>query len=88
MVLVQQRTARPPPPVLLTNPLSTSFHTHTTPSRLILMRHADSAEASPSIRDHGRPITPAGAAAAASVARALAAREWVPDLIVASDSER
>lgn len=54
------------------------------------MRHADSAEASPSagIRDHGRPITPAGAAAAAVVARALAARGWVPDLIVASDSER
>lgn len=75
------------PPLSLRPPLP---HTCTPSSRLILMRHADSAEASPSagIRDHGRPITPAGAAAAAVVARALAARGWVPDLIVASDSER
>jgi polyadenylate-binding protein len=53
------------------------------------MRHADSADASPpEVIDHGRPITPAGAAAAASVARALAARGWLPDLVVASDSVR
>ena len=55
------------------------------------MRHAPSEEtstSSPACRDHDRPITPAGAAAAAAVARALAARGWLPDLVLASDAAR
>jgi phosphohistidine phosphatase SixA len=56
------------------------------------MRHAPSEEtnlaSSPASRDHDRPITPAGALAAAAVARALAARGWLPDLVLASDAAR
>lgn len=57
-------------------------------SRLILMRHAHSDDASPTVRDHARSITPAGARAAAELARALADRGWLPDLVLASDAAR
>ena len=77
----------PTPPTLTRPPLSSSSSRR----RLILMRHAPSEEtstSSPASRDHDRPITPAGAAAAAGVARALAARGWLPDLVLASDAAR
>lgn len=62
------------------------------------MRHAPSADAAAaataasssttSTRDHDRPITAAGVAAAKACARALLAAGWLPDLVVASDALR
>ena len=62
------------------------------------MRHAPSADAASAAaattattattRDHDRPITEAGVAAAKACARALLAAGWLPDLVVASDALR
>lgn len=49
---------------------------------------ADSDNSSATTRDHDRPITPAGVAAAKACARALLAAGWLPDLVVASDALR
>jgi phosphohistidine phosphatase SixA len=51
------------------------------------MRHAD-AEETRAVRDHDRPVTPAGAAAAADVARQLASSGWVPQVLVCSNAAR
>jgi phosphohistidine phosphatase SixA len=52
------------------------------------MRHAEAA-AAPGVRDHDQPITPAGRAAAAEVARALGARGgWTPQVAVCSNAAR
>ena len=62
------------------------------------MRHAPSADAAPeassastaatTTRDHDRPITEAGVAAAKACARALRDSGWLPDLVLASDALR
>ncbi|KAG2488010.1 hypothetical protein HYH03_013447 [Edaphochlamys debaryana] len=56
--------------------------------RLILLRHADSDGAPEGVRDHDRPISALGRKQAASVASLLAARGWLPDLVLASNSRR
>lgn len=56
--------------------------------KLILMRHADSEESGSGVRDHDRSITAQGKLEAASIARKLCELNWLPDLIVASNSRR
>ena len=80
------------------SPLSLSLSPSRRRRRLILMRHAPSADAAPeassastaatTTRDHDRPITEAGVAAAKACARALRDSGWLPDLVLASDALR
>eukprot|EP00887_Chlorella_sp_A99_P007990 scaffold12.g7990.t1 len=56
--------------------------------RLILMRHSESEPAGPSVRDHHRAITSAGAAAAQHVARQLQERGWRPQVVLCSNALR
>lgn len=63
--------------------------------RLVLMRHARAAgllapDGSGVVPggDHERPLEPAGREDAADVGAALAARGWIPDAVVSSDSAR
>eukprot|EP00271_Cylindrocystis_brebissonii_P018709 TRINITY_DN5428_c0_g1_i1.p1 TRINITY_DN5428_c0_g1~~TRINITY_DN5428_c0_g1_i1.p1 ORF type:complete len:313 (+),score=11.89 TRINITY_DN5428_c0_g1_i1:320-1258(+) len=56
--------------------------------RLILLRHAKSSWADPSLRDHDRPLSNRGLRAAANIAKHLLALDWVPSLILCSDSLR
>jgi len=55
--------------------------------RLILLRHADSEQAT-GVRDHDRPISHQGRREAASIGGRLADLGWLPDLIIASNSVR
>jgi|SRR5688572_5310694 len=56
--------------------------------RIILMRHAKSSWKSDAPTDHSRPLNKRGKKDAPKIARRLAELDWVPDLVVASDSER
>ncbi|MEQ9501760.1 MAG: histidine phosphatase family protein [Deltaproteobacteria bacterium] len=56
--------------------------------RLILMRHAKSSWKSDAPNDHARPLNKRGRRAAPAVGRHLQELGWVPDCIVASDSQR
>lgn len=56
--------------------------------RLILMRHAKSSWKSDAPNDHERPLNKRGRRDAKRVARELLARDWVPELVVSSTSER
>jgi hypothetical protein len=56
--------------------------------RLILMRHADSADGSAKVRDHDRKLTDLGVQQAGSTASALKAQGWVPDVVLASNARR
>lgn len=55
--------------------------------RLIIMRHAKSSWKTGD-QDHERPLNGRGKKDAPVIAGALVARDWVPDLVLSSDSER
>ena len=52
------------------------------------MRHAKSSWKSGAPTDHGRPLNKRGRKAAPKVGAELAARGWVPDVVLSSDSTR
>ena len=56
--------------------------------RLIIMRHAKSSWTSGAASDHQRPLNKRGRRAAPLVAARLRDLGWIPDLVIASDSER
>lgn len=56
--------------------------------RLIIMRHAKSSWDSPAPTDHGRPLNERGRRDAPAMAQALIERDWVPNLVLSSDSQR
>ena len=56
--------------------------------QLILLRHADSESDSWKGRDHDRPISREGKQQAAKVAQKLCLKNWVPDLVLASNAKR
>eukprot|EP00245_Coleochaete_scutata_P005295 TRINITY_DN18747_c0_g1_i1.p1 TRINITY_DN18747_c0_g1~~TRINITY_DN18747_c0_g1_i1.p1 ORF type:complete len:285 (+),score=43.92 TRINITY_DN18747_c0_g1_i1:31-885(+) len=56
--------------------------------RLILLRHAKSSWADPSLRDHDRPLSKRGRRGASSVAQKLQQLGWIPDIILCSNSAR
>src|ERR1700752_2871177 len=56
--------------------------------RIILMRHAKSSSKSDALTDHARPLNKRGKKDAPRIASHLAERDWVPELVLASDSER
>ena len=56
--------------------------------RLIVMRHCKSSWADAEQTDHQRPLNDRGRRDAPQVARALAARDWIPEFILSSDSLR
>ena len=56
--------------------------------RLIIMRHAKSSWTSGARTDHQRPLNKRGRRAAPRVAARLRDLGWIPDLVIASDSQR
>ena len=56
--------------------------------RLIVMRHAKSSWDSGASSDHARPLNDRGRRDAPAMGRALADRDWVPQRIFSSDSQR
>jgi phosphohistidine phosphatase len=56
--------------------------------RLIIMRHAKSSWTSGAATDHQRPLNKRGQRAAPLVGARLRDLGWIPDLVIASDSER
>ena len=56
--------------------------------RLILMRHAKSAWDSDAKDDHDRPLAKRGKREAEQLAREIAARGWLPDLVYTSTARR
>ena len=56
--------------------------------RLILMRHAKSSWDSGAATDHARPLNGRGRRDAPRMGEALAERDWIPDVVISSDSER
>eukprot|EP00208_Stichococcus_sp_RCC1054_P003306 CAMPEP_0206141382 /NCGR_PEP_ID=MMETSP1473-20131121/12728_1 /ASSEMBLY_ACC=CAM_ASM_001109 /TAXON_ID=1461547 /ORGANISM="Stichococcus sp, Strain RCC1054" /LENGTH=280 /DNA_ID=CAMNT_0053535931 /DNA_START=152 /DNA_END=994 /DNA_ORIENTATION=- len=56
--------------------------------RIIMMRHAESEDATENVRDHDRAITEMGRSAAQQVAKQMYDAGWEPDLIMCSDSVR
>jgi phosphohistidine phosphatase len=56
--------------------------------RLIIMRHAKSSWSSGAASDHQRPLNKRGRRAAPLVGARLRDLGWIPDLVIASDSER
>lgn len=56
--------------------------------RLIIMRHAKSSWTSSAATDHQRPLNKRGRRAAPLIAARLRDLGWIPDLVIASDSER
>ena len=56
--------------------------------RLIIMRHAKSSWTSGAATDHQRPLNKRGRRAAPRIAARLRDLGWIPDLVIASDSER
>ncbi len=56
--------------------------------RLIVMRHAKSSWADGSMSDHERPLNDRGRREAPEVARQLAELEWLPEVVLSSDSKR
>ena len=56
--------------------------------RLIIMRHAKSSWSSGAPTDHQRPLNKRGRRTAPLVAARLRTLGWIPDLVIASDSER
>jgi len=55
--------------------------------RLVVMRHAKSSWKTGE-QDHSRPLSRRGMKDAPNVAGALVSRDWVPELVLSSDSER
>jgi phosphohistidine phosphatase len=56
--------------------------------RLIIMRHAKSSWTSGASTDHQRPLNKRGRHAAPRIGARLRDIGWIPDLVIASDSER
>ncbi len=56
--------------------------------RLIVMRHAKSSWKFPELSDHERPLNKRGRRDSPRMARALAERGWVPEVVLSSDSVR
>ena len=56
--------------------------------RVIVMRHAKAGPHTDSAGDHARPLAERGRHEADEVARAIAARGWVPELVSSSDAAR
>jgi len=56
--------------------------------RLIIMRHAKSSWTSGAPSDHQRPLNKRGQRAAPLVGARLRDLGWIPDLVIASDSQR
>jgi phosphohistidine phosphatase len=56
--------------------------------QLILLRHAKAAATAAAVSDHDRPLTDAGAAAAANIGRAMRAAGLAPDVVLVSPSVR
>uniref|UniRef100_A0A0D9XC42 Phosphoglycerate mutase family protein n=1 Tax=Leersia perrieri TaxID=77586 RepID=A0A0D9XC42_9ORYZ len=56
--------------------------------RLILLRHGESAAGGRLTRDHDRPLSKAGRAAAISVSNKLQQMGWLPELVLCSDATR
>lgn len=56
--------------------------------RLVIMRHAKSAWDTSAPTDHARPLNERGRRDAPRMANELAARGWLPDTVISSDSER
>ncbi len=56
--------------------------------RLILIRHAKSSWVDPFADDHARVLNERGKASASAIGQWLAAQNYVPDVILCSDSER
>ncbi|MEM9067010.1 MAG: histidine phosphatase family protein [Myxococcota bacterium] len=59
-----------------------------TERRVVLMRHAKSSWKSDAPTDHARPLNKRGRRAAPKVALELKRLDWVPDLVLSSDSVR
>lgn len=55
---------------------------------LLLLRHAKSSWESTGVADVDRPLAPRGRQAAPAMARLMAERGWVPDLVLRSQAER
>jgi len=56
--------------------------------RLIIMRHAKSSWTSGAATDHQRPLNKRGRRDAPRIGARLQHLGWLPDLVIASDSER
>jgi phosphohistidine phosphatase len=56
--------------------------------RLLLLRHAKSSWDVPGLPDLERPLAPRGQQAAPQVAKLMAKRRWVPDLVLCSQAAR
>ena len=56
--------------------------------RLILMRHAESPWEGVQLPDHQRPLGERGHQQATRTGSVLAARGWIPDIVLSSDATR
>jgi phosphohistidine phosphatase len=56
--------------------------------RLMLLRHAKSSWDVPGLADLDRPLAPRGRRVAPLMARQMAKRRWIPDLVLRSQAER
>jgi phosphohistidine phosphatase len=56
--------------------------------RLVVMRHAKSSWKDGNLSDHQRPLNKRGRRDAPRIAECLLGLDWVPDLVVSSDSQR
>lgn len=56
--------------------------------QLIVVRHAKSSWSSDAETDHERPLNKRGRRDAPRIAARLAADDWLPDVVISSDSER
>ena len=56
--------------------------------RMIVMRHAKSSWANPLQSDHARTLNEKGRSDALLIAKTLETRNWIPDVVYLSDSER
>ena len=56
--------------------------------QLIVMRHAKSSWASPSLSDHERPLNERGMRDAPRVAQRLTELQWQPQVVISSDARR
>mmetsp|Transcript_22152 Transcript_22152/g.48617 ORF Transcript_22152/g.48617 Transcript_22152/m.48617 type:complete len:298 (-) Transcript_22152:171-1064(-) len=59
-----------------------------TKHRLVMMRHSSSVSVAPGVKDHDRPLTQEGKNIAAQCASRLRDLDWLPELILCSDSMR
>ena len=56
--------------------------------RLLLLRHAKSSWDEPGLADLERPLAPRGRRVAPLMAKLIAERRWIPDLVLCSPAER